>query len=616
MKKIILNSLPPASIEYPSAGLSILKSFLLKNGFETRIIYWNILTYDLLNGFKRDPNQDSAFGLLPFLSLLIDEYNDESFNNRIKAKLFSKTNSPEILEKIRSNIIFDEFKTNLFSTINREFEQINPDETLLVGFTSKYGQWIPASITASILKSRFKNIKTVIGGFSNKSEANSVIKGCSNFDFAIWGEGEYPLVDLCNQLLSGCEKFNNISRLIYKKDNELFFSQQNTGKYLNFEETLTPNYDDFFSFHKEFSPFKTFIPFETTRGCHWRKCGFCIETEGTKYRQKPTQQIIDEMEYLAKQYKINRFNFLDSDTVGRCLESFESFLDKLISLRINQDISYEILHAEINPHKFNSEIIKKMVLAGFKSVQIGFEAVTDTLLEKMGKKNRFADNILFIKFALKYGLSITGANIIIGIVSEKEDDIYESIQNLHYLRFFLKKGIFELKKTFLEICKGSSFYKLLPNNELEKFDNNTIFRLLPKNYINNDDRFDLFGFHNKKLNELWLEFIELDEHYIENNYSYCLIENNCIIHYEEYFLNTPIKTIVFNEPEYWNILQIANNEVICFDDLFVKLSEKHKNISRDRTLQILSELKSEHLLYSSNNNNEIISIVDTSLLMN
>lgn len=614
MKKIILNCLPPASIEYPSPGLSILKSFLLKNGFETRIIYWNILTHDLLTGFKRDPYQDSAFGLLPFLSLLIGENNDESFNNRIKAKLFSKCDSPEILEKIKSNIILEEFKNKLYSLITSEYEKINPDETLLVGFTSRFGQWIPATILSSILKSRFKNIKTVIGGFSNKSEAISVIKGFNCFDFAIWGEGEYPLVDLCNQLLSGCENYDNISRLIYRKENDICISKQKSGKYLSFDQILTPNYDDFFSIPKKDPQLKTFIPFETTRGCHWNKCKFCVESEGIKYRQKSPQQIIDEMEFLAKQYKINKFEFLDSDTVGRNIKSFESFLDKLITLKIDQDISYEILHAEINPNKLNSEIIKKITLAGFKSVQVGFEAVTDSLLKKMDKKNTCAENILFIKFALKYGLKVTGANIIIGILNEEENDIYESIQNLHYFRFFLKKGTFELKKTYLELCKGSYYFKSQETQDLDSFDNNDIFRLLPNKYINYADRFDVFGFYNNKINELWHEFIKLDEYYTDSNYSYRLIKNNENIHYEEYFMDIPIKSFVFNEPEYFDILRMANNEVVCFDDLFVNLSKKYNNISRERLLQILSELKSEYLLYSSNNNEEFVSIVDTSNL--
>ena len=35
------------------------------------------------------------------------------------------------------------------------------------------------------------------------------------FDFAIWGEGEYPLLELCDSLFNSKNQFNNISQLKY-----------------------------------------------------------------------------------------------------------------------------------------------------------------------------------------------------------------------------------------------------------------------------------------------------------------------------------------------------------------------------------------------------------------
>lgn len=51
MKNILLNWLPPSMENGPSPSLSVLKSFLEKNGYRVRIIYWNLKMNSLLRDF-------------------------------------------------------------------------------------------------------------------------------------------------------------------------------------------------------------------------------------------------------------------------------------------------------------------------------------------------------------------------------------------------------------------------------------------------------------------------------------------------------------------------------------------------------------------------------------
>jgi radical SAM superfamily enzyme YgiQ (UPF0313 family) len=99
-------------------------------------------------------------------------------------------------------------------------------------------------------------------------------------------------------------------------------------------------------------------------------------------------------------------------------------------------------------------------LAGFKSIQIGYEAVSDSLLRKVNKKNSFSSNLMFVKWASEYNLSLQGLNIITGLIEEDDTDIKTSIKNLHYLRFFLNVGT---KHTVvpLQIMSASRYYKEL-----------------------------------------------------------------------------------------------------------------------------------------------------------
>ena len=49
--KTLLNWFPPANPNMSSASMTILQNFLLLNGYETKVIYWNIILHDILSEF-------------------------------------------------------------------------------------------------------------------------------------------------------------------------------------------------------------------------------------------------------------------------------------------------------------------------------------------------------------------------------------------------------------------------------------------------------------------------------------------------------------------------------------------------------------------------------------
>lgn len=92
-----------------------------------------------------------------------------------------------------------------------------------------------------------------------------------------------------------------------------------------------------------------------------------------------------------------------------------------------------------------------MALAGFESVQIGYESPSNNLLEKIHKKNTFASNLFFIKWANELGIRINGANVLRNLLEETTDDIKESIDNLYFLRFYFQKSWYVIIIPFLAL---------------------------------------------------------------------------------------------------------------------------------------------------------------------
>lgn len=110
---------------------------------------------------------------------------------------------------------------------------------------------------------------------------------------------------------------------------------------------------------------------------------------------------------LIKKYDVYSFGFLDNDIISNNSHRFSELLDILYDIKNNYP-HFQIVLAEIITQGIDDDIIRKMALAGFVNVQIGYESPSNNLLKKIEKKNSFASNLLFIKFANKYNINVVG----------------------------------------------------------------------------------------------------------------------------------------------------------------------------------------------------------------
>jgi radical SAM superfamily enzyme YgiQ (UPF0313 family) len=614
--KIVMNYMPPALTLVPSITFSILKNFIEKNGYTSRIIYWNRLIYELLISKFRDfefsaqTDTDIRF-LTPFLFELSDKFKDRSAQGRILSCMRAASPQYETIRKSYSELI-KSINESISHLIDAELEKIEADSVLLIGFSSKFYQWIPGMLLAEKYKLKFPGIKIVIGGLLDKESALDILTICPGFDFAIWGEGEYPLLELCNFLEKGDIDIESVSRLVYReRDNVKATKCQ--SKYLSFQDYIYPDFSDFIEMPGINSILNlcTF-PIEGSRSCHWNRCNFCSLNRGYEYRQRPPESVIREMEYLFKRYKINQYRFVDSDIVGKDIVKFEEFLDMIIESSIKNSVKY-VLCAEIIHHGFNSRLIEKLAISGFKQVQIGYEAITDDILKKINKKTDFSDTILFVKFAIKYGILIAGPNIIRGIVGETEDDIVESTRNLVYLRFFLSGKPGKLRHILIQLVyqEGTRFLKMLGIEERKKCKYNPLKYLLPNTLIDDERRFNLLGFARSLKNKIeWENFEKVNKYYEETESTYQILKNRGFYYYSEYLKGELINYILFNEPEYWGVLKAANDEVTSFQNIFHQLKKKFSGLTENHLTEVIEKLKSQYLLYANRDLTRIVSIID------
>lgn len=155
MKNIILNCLPPFSINTPSPALSILKSYLIKNNFPTSIIYWNLLFHKSQTDFVwNNPKvlEDISNELAIYVNYIISEMGNDTVKNSFKQIL--RGYSPQYYNTNYEHyeVHMNRFINEIDRIIDSNLSKINFNNTLFCGFSIKMDGWIVASIIAKKIK--------------------------------------------------------------------------------------------------------------------------------------------------------------------------------------------------------------------------------------------------------------------------------------------------------------------------------------------------------------------------------------------------------------------------------------------------------------------------------
>jgi radical SAM superfamily enzyme YgiQ (UPF0313 family) len=609
---ILLNCFPPAFTMRPNPALSILKSFMVAQDYQVEIKYWNLALDNFKKNFfdyKAGYFGDDRMGLFPFINYIWVKSGQHLANCSMKQMLLSLNPRWYNLEADYVENKMEQYANELEQIIENEIAKMNLEKYQVFGITTKFHQWICGGIIAQKVKELYPKIKIVVGGFGTSDEALALMNNFDYYDFAIWGEGEYPLLYLCEKMDS--LSFAEVPCLIYRdKSGVPQISMLKKREYFNLNSEIFPDYSDYFvqvpddmNMHE--------LPFESNRGCHWNKCRFCYLNDGYRYRAKANETVIKELRYQIEKHQVRSFNCLDNDMIGVDSNKFELLLDELIKLKMEY-VDFKINIAEIITKNINSAMLKKMSLAGINHIQIGYESSSNNLLQKINKKNTFASNLLCIKWANEYHIAINGVNVIQGLLEETIEDIFEATNNLYHLRFFLSNKIIKHSKSSLAIAQSSPYYQdIEKNNKLVDWDVFFFSDLLPDKFSDYSDKFYLFQ-HSNKYQDLsqWNYFYKVEEHFINSKYDYQIINNSGVVHYREYFNNALVNELVFEDPLHWDVLTSCNHRVVSLKDLCITLF----SYSSDEVKEAVETLKSEGLLYHNDDFTEIVTPINTDII--
>ncbi|OIP34471.1 MAG: hypothetical protein AUK47_17880 [Deltaproteobacteria bacterium CG2_30_63_29] len=171
-------------------------------------------------------------------------------------------------------------------------------------------QLVPALTFIRLLKEAAPTLRIVVGG-TLMTKLSSSLRALGKLfpavDFMVLYEGETPLTKLVDHLEGKCA-LEDVPNLVYAKGDGLHFNAMSNEP---LDDLPPPDFEGF-PLDDYLLP-EVIYPMLTTRGCYWKRCGFCTHhhSYGWQYRARRKNKLIDDVQSLRDRFGANTFYFVD-----------------------------------------------------------------------------------------------------------------------------------------------------------------------------------------------------------------------------------------------------------------------------------------------------------------
>ncbi|MDL2314130.1 radical SAM protein [Desulfovibrio sp. OttesenSCG-928-C14] len=312
----------------------------------------------------------------------------------------------------------------------------NPE---LIGLSVLFASALPdLSDLSCFLKEKFAGSIVFAGGHVPTASPDIVFQRSPAIDYIVYGEGEIPVRELCEDIFAGKEArihaSSNSSWITREKLADAFFKAENKLIY-DLDEIPAYNLDnivrrDFYSTYGSPTLFKEerdgldCLCLLTTRGCPGR-CLFCASrvVHGRKIRAYSEQRVKDDINKYIHDYRIQRITFYDDHFISNKTKA----INILEFMRAN---GYKCDIANVAFFAMDNDVARAIKRAGIESVVIAVENANENtfknIIHKYGGFSKVKEAIKCLKDA---GILII-CNIVIGLPGETKEDMEINKRNM------------------------------------------------------------------------------------------------------------------------------------------------------------------------------------------
>ena len=228
---------------------------------------------------------------------------------------------------------------------------------------------------ADIVRQRFSG-PLILGGTGFSVSPQGWMRRL-NADCGVMGEGERAFQEVLTRLEKG-QPLEGIDGVITAPKNSAPPVASPTKAIAQLGELPLPAHD--LCRYSRYTRGGGFVGVQTKRGCPF-KCTYCIypQLEGKRYRLRPPEAVVEEVEKVFRQSKMRHFFFVDSvfnDPRKHALAVCRELSRRKLPVRWN---------AFCNPVGFDLELARAMAEAGCSGVEFGLDVASDKMFEAMNK---------------------------------------------------------------------------------------------------------------------------------------------------------------------------------------------------------------------------------------
>jgi len=340
---------------------------------------------------------------------------------------------------------------------------IKKTQAPVIGLSSLTSTYEIVVMLAKKIRKEFPDEILIVGGHHINLIKEKTLVG-TPFDFAVLGEGELTLLDLMlffqshnyerKEILQKTEELKKILGIFYREYKQIetieltSINTDSNSVYFTGKRPLISDLNEVPMPARDLLPMHKYIPLPIeykrlpaahvmiSRGCPFN-CTYCSTHAafGYKVRYKSPENVIDEIRYLQKNYKVRQISFWD-DTLTINRKWMEMFCTLLIESKINI-----LWNCYAHVTTVDYQLLKLMKKAGCFCVWYGIESGNEDLLKIIRKHSDLKVIKKAVRDTQKAGIEIRGL-FMLGLPGETAEKALKTINfaielDLDYAQFTL-----------------------------------------------------------------------------------------------------------------------------------------------------------------------------------
>lgn len=297
--------------------------------------------------------------------------------------------------------------------LDKAMEDIIAFQPDLIGITARTPDILQAAEAARRIKEACPKCVTLIGGCHFMALPEATMREFPMFDFGIHGEGEYPLLELCQALTEGSNP-TAIQNLVWRDGDAI---RQNEVRPAIEDLDALPH-PAWHLFRKRRHSYMIY----GSRGCPFN-CNFCQRALGKKPRLRSPENIMEEIDYLVKEFECRFVDFEDETFALRPEHAFR-VCELMIERGYHQTVKWT---ANMRANLVTEPLLARMKEAGCYMVAIGVESGNADILKASGKGVTIPEIETAFQICKKVGMQST-ALFILGHPNETKATAHDTIR--------------------------------------------------------------------------------------------------------------------------------------------------------------------------------------------